>query len=168
MQSMSTPDRQRFTTLSESEALFVESAFALLLPGHGHDPHETWSNAAELVDERLRSGGDCLLQIAIDLGIGDVRLSGAQVAKAYHCGIAAIQRHCIATYGKAFHELTQLQQRVVLGLLERGSARSGLQYHDVLFALLVQHAAEAYFQARQVSRGYDKQVALAPVTPPAR
>ena len=137
---------RRFAALSEGEALFVESAFARLLPEPSGGADGDVSSAADFVDQCLLSRSDCLLHIAVDLGVGDLRLSGEQVAGAYHCGIAAVQRHCVAIYGRAFHDLNVQQQQCVLGLLERGASGSGMQGYVVLFSLLVQHAAQAYFE----------------------
>jgi len=148
VQARKTPAPRRLAFLDDDEALFVESAFARLLPGHdrGAGP-----GAAEFVDERLHAGHDCMLQLAIDLGVGELRLTAAQVARSYRGGIAAVRRHCLARYGKPFDELSAAQQHLVLGLLERGATSAGLCGHDVLFALLMQHAAEAYFQATRIA-----------------
>ena len=137
---------RRLAILSEIEARFVDSAFAVLLPASGHVWREASSGAAEFVDERLQSGRDHHLQIAVDLGVGDLKLTGDQVLRTYRRGIEAVHRHCAARYGKAFHQLARSQQHLVLGLLQWESSGSGPQHHGFLFPLLVQHAAEACFE----------------------
>jgi gluconate 2-dehydrogenase gamma chain len=151
---------RQFAFLSNDEALFLESAFSRLLPERDHDTWRISPGAAQFVDEHVQSGNDCLLQVAIDLGMGELRLAGAQVASAYRGGIAAVQRHCLARYGKAFQDLPPPQQHLVLDLLERGAPSAGLRHHAVLFSLLLQHAAEAYFHATHVTRVRSERVAF--------
>ena len=142
---------RQYAFLSEDEAQFVECAFASLLPEHESDAWRSFSSAAEFVDERLQAGNDCVLQWAIDLGMGELRLNGEQVASAYRTGIAAVQRYCLACYGESFQALSPPCQHLVLGLLERGASSARLRGHAVLFSLLVQHAAEAYFDTTHVA-----------------
>lgn len=140
-----------YSFLDEEEGRFVACAISRLLPEHDSDSLFRPAGAVAFIDERLQAGDDCLLQLAIDLGIGEIRLTGAQVAKAYREGIAAVQRYCRARYGAVFQDLTPPRQHLVLGLLERGEPSAGLSGHAVLFSLLVQHAAEAYFDATNIA-----------------
>ncbi|WP_280155831.1 gluconate 2-dehydrogenase subunit 3 family protein [Piscinibacter sp. XHJ-5] len=140
----------RYAFLGDDEARFVNSAFSRLLPEHDDDSWRS-SAGAEYVDERLRTGDDCVLQLSIDLGAEELRLTAAQVASTYRRGIAAVQRHCMARCGDAFQDLPVRQQHLVLRLLERGAPSAGLRGHDPLFWLLVQHAAEAYFLATHIA-----------------
>lgn len=151
VQSCATPVRRPYAFLGEDEALFVACAFSRLLPEPESDEWRVAIGAAAFVDERVQAGNHCTLQVAIDLGIGELRLTGAQVARVYRGGIAAVQHHCLARYGEPFHDLSAHRQHLVLGLLERGAVSAGLAGHAVLFPLLVQHAAEAYFEATHVA-----------------
>lgn len=151
MRSCTAPITRPYAFLSGDEALFVACAFSRLLPEPQGDAWRVAIDAAEFVDERLQAGNPCTLQVAVDLGIGELRLTGVQVAGTYRNGIAAVQRHCLARYGEPFHDLSAPRQHLVLGLLERGAVSSGLSRHTVLFSLLVQHAAEAYFEATHIS-----------------
>jgi len=162
MHPCTTSAARHFAFLVDDEALFVDSAFSRLLPEHRHCTWRSSTGAAEFVDERLQSGNGCLLQLAIDLGIGELQLTGAQVARAYRRGIAAVQRHCLARYRKSFQDLSAGQQHVVLGLLERGTPSAGLRDHAVLFSLLVQHAAEAYYCATHIALVRSERVVAPP------
>lgn len=147
-----------YAILSEEEALFVECVFPRLLPEHEGDAWRCSRGAADFVDDCLQAGNECVLQLAIDLDIGELRLTGAQVARTYRSGIAAVQRHCLARYGEAFQDMSPPRQHLVLGLLERGAPSAGLRGHDVLFSLLLQHAAEAYFNATHIALMRNKRV----------
>ncbi len=136
--------------LEDAEALFIDSAFELLLPEPTNACEAAALRASAFVDERLRRAEECLVEIHVDDGLCDYRLSADQVLGAYRSGIEAVANHCESSHGKAFHLLTTPQRHAVLGRLERGSASAGLARHGVLFALLLHHAAEAYFEAFNV------------------
>jgi hypothetical protein len=142
---------QAYAFLTVDEALFIESAFSCLLPDDDDLAWRSSPGAARFVDDRVQSSCDCTLRLAVDLAIGELRLTGEQVARTYRSGIAAVRRHCLARHGEAFHDLPQHSRHLVLGLLERGARSAGLHGHEVLFSLLVQHAAEAYFDATHIA-----------------
>ncbi|MCW0008417.1 gluconate 2-dehydrogenase subunit 3 family protein, partial [Burkholderia pseudomallei] len=63
----------------------------------------------------------------------------------YRLGIAAVERFCTKTHGKAFAELDAATRDAVLGALEKGSAPIDDVPPAVFFGQLLQNTREGYF-----------------------
>lgn len=118
--------------LSCEEAQFIDAAVERILPGESLAP-----GAALQIDRKL-------WESSLDR-------SRAGLATQYRAGIAAVQSHCVRTYGRRFEQLRPRTQDAVLALLEEGDGIGVIARHQILASLLITDAAEAYFAAQQRS-----------------
>jgi Gluconate 2-dehydrogenase subunit 3 len=116
--------------LSREDAQFIDAAVERILPGESLAP-----GAALYLDRKL-------WEFTLDGG------TRSGLASRYRAGIAAVQTHCVCTYGRRFEQLQPRTQDAVLALLEEGDGIGDIAEHRVLASLLVIDAAEAYFAAR--------------------
>jgi hypothetical protein len=123
----------RLHHLSVDDAEFVDAVFERIIPEVGASGPS--GAAAAYVDHKL----DELARA--DAGTG--RCVASRVTH-YQSGIAAVQAHCVATYGSRFQHLPARNQLVVLSALEECGERA-TDPHAPFFHVLVNDAAESYF-----------------------
>ena len=115
---------------------FVDAAFRRILWESPRSPH---SNAYGLYVDRKLS--------ALSRYAGDQR-SGIGVESAllvYRDGIATIQAHCLSKHGVRFQQLASWRQNEVLAFHEWGAEEERGHEMPDLFRLMLNDAAEAYF-----------------------
>jgi Gluconate 2-dehydrogenase subunit 3 len=123
-------NRQRdpLLCLTDDEAAFIDAAFVRVLGADG-----SGSSGSAYVDSKLwqsdcfRAGSD-----------------GGRKA-AYRARIGDAQERAVHVYGRRFQHLRGEQQDALLALLEAGDASAEISGRNMLTALLVSDAAEAYF-----------------------
>jgi hypothetical protein len=110
------------TCLTRDEAQFINAAFA-----------------------RILSGNESVPTIQPSSGV-------PQMATLYRAGIAAVQAYCLRENRTRFQALASWQQDAVLALLEDGDGRAAFGQFKALFFLMVNDAAEAYFDQAWFAR----------------
>ena len=110
------------TCLTRDEAQFINAAFARILSGNEPVPTIQPSRAV------------------------------LQMTTLYRAGIAAIQAYCLRENRTRFQALASWQQDAVLALLEDGDGRAAFGQFRALFFLMVNDAAEAYFDQARFAR----------------
>ena len=101
------PARETLETLTAAEADTLEAMCARIIPTDANGPGAKEARAARYIDRAL--GG---------------ALAGQR--EAYRAGLAALDRYATSSRGKAFHELSPIDQDSVLMDVESGSATPGI------------------------------------------
>jgi gluconate 2-dehydrogenase gamma chain len=137
--------------LTPEEAGFVEALVDHMIPADQHTPKGTVVGVNTYIDRALAGGwgkGDKLyMQGPWAPGVPE---QGYQVplipADLYRQGIAATNRHCVKTYGKAFDQLSETQREELLKNLDGGKVvfEGGLSSR-AFFGVVYQTVMEGMF-----------------------
>ena len=140
-----------YAFLNPEEAAFVETLVDHMVPADEHTPKGTAIGINTFIDRALAGGwgkGDRLyMQGPWAPGTPE---QGYQVplvpADLYRQGIAATNRHCVKTYGKAFDQLTAVQREEELKNLDGGKVvfDGGLSSR-AFFSIVYQTVMEGMF-----------------------
>jgi gluconate 2-dehydrogenase gamma chain len=140
-----------YTFLNPEEAAFVEALVDHMVPADEHTPKGTAVGINTFIDRALAGGwgkGDRLyMQGPWAPGVPE---QGYQLplipADLYRNGIAATNRHCVKSYGKAFDQLTETQREEVLKNLDGGKVvfDGGLSSR-AFFSIVYQTVMEGMF-----------------------
>jgi len=129
--------------LSLDERNFVEAAFRCILSDDEYVSASGRMPYAQYVARKLAQsvrGSGCL----------SARADGMQddsMIHLYKAGIFAVQAHCQRMHGHPFQDLAVWRQSCVLAVMEDGGSADDIgTFHD-LFQVMVNDAAEAYFDA---------------------
>jgi len=131
--------------LSLDERNFVEAAFRCILSDDEYVPASGRMLYAQYVARKLAQsvrGSGCLSAHAD--GMRD-----DSMIHLYKAGIFAVQAHCLRMHGHPFQDLAVWRQSCVLAVMEDGGSADDIgTFHD-LFQVMVNDAAEAYFDANK-------------------
>lgn len=133
-----------------SESAFIEAAVARLIPSDATGPGAVEAGVPRFIDRQLAgaygAGDHFYLQAPFPKGLPTQGWQSGSPSDVYRTAVAAIDRWCAATYGKAFAALDPAAQDDTLKALEDGKAQlDGGVDAKAFFTVLLQNTVEGYF-----------------------
>ncbi|RDT00425.1 gluconate 2-dehydrogenase subunit 3 family protein, partial [Burkholderia contaminans] len=119
-------------------------------PSTAEGPGGPESGVPEFIDRRMETpyahGATWYMQGPFQQGVPELGYQLKLVPRdIYRLGIAAVNRYCEKTHGKAFADLDAPTRDTVLGALEKGGAQIDDVPPGVFFGQLLQNTREGYF-----------------------
>ncbi|KVD09499.1 gluconate 2-dehydrogenase [Burkholderia ubonensis] len=138
------------TFFDAREWAFVQAAVDRLIPADAEGPGALEAGVPEFIDRQMETpyahGALWYMQGPFQQGVPELGYQLKLVPRdIYRLGIAAVDRFCTKTHGKAFADLDAATRDAVLGALEKGSAQIDDVPPAVLFGQLLQNTREGYF-----------------------
>lgn len=138
------------TFFDAKEWAFVQAAVDRLIPADAEGPGALESGVPEFIDRQMETpyahGATWYMQGPFQQGVPELGYQLKLVPRdIYRLGIAAVNRYCEKTHGKAFAELDAPTRDTVLGALEKGGAQIDDVPPGVFFGQLLQNTREGYF-----------------------
>ncbi|KVZ10148.1 gluconate 2-dehydrogenase subunit 3 family protein [Burkholderia ubonensis] len=138
------------TFFDAREWAFVQAAVDRLIPADAEGPGALEAGVPEFIDRQMEMpyahGALWYMQGPFQQGVPELGYQLKLVPRdIYRLGIAAVDRFCTKTHGKAFADLDAATRDAVLGALEKGSAQIDDVPPAVLFGQLLQNTREGYF-----------------------
>ncbi|MDN7967093.1 gluconate 2-dehydrogenase subunit 3 family protein [Burkholderia multivorans] len=138
------------TFFDAKEWAFVQAAVDRLIPADAEGPGALDAGVPEFIDRQMETpyahGATWYMQAPFQQGVPELGYQLKLVPRdVYRLGIAAVDRYCEKTHGKAFADLDAATRDAVLGALEKGSAPIDDVPPGVFFGQLLQNTREGYF-----------------------
>ncbi|AOK26581.1 gluconate 2-dehydrogenase [Burkholderia ubonensis] len=138
------------TFFDAREWAFVQAAVDRLIPADAEGPGALEAGVPEFIDRQMETpyahGALWYMHGPFQQGVPELGYQLKLVPRdIYRLGIAAVDRFCTKTHGKAFADLDAATRDAVLGALEKGSAQIDDVPPAVLFGQLLQNTREGYF-----------------------
>lgn len=117
------------TFFDAKEWAFVQAAVDRLIPADAEGPGALDAGVPEFIDRQMETpyahGATWYMQAPFQQGVPELGYQLKLVPRdVYRLGIAAVDRYCEKTHGKAFADLDAATRDAVLGALERAARRS--------------------------------------------
>ncbi|KVP70015.1 gluconate 2-dehydrogenase [Burkholderia ubonensis] len=138
------------TFFDAREWAFIQAAVDRLIPADAEGPGALEAGVPEFIDRQMETpyahGALWYMQGPFRQGVPELGYQLKLVPRdIYRLGIAAVDRFCTKTHGKAFADLDAATRDAVLGALEKGSAQIDDVPPAVLFGQLLENTREGYF-----------------------
>lgn len=138
------------TFFDAREWAFVQAAVDRLIPADAEGPGALDAGVPEFIDRQMETpyahGALWYMQGPFQQGVPELGYQLKLVPRdIYRLGIAAVDRFCMKTHGKAFADLDAATRDAVLGALEKSSAPVDDVPPAVFFGQLLQNTREGYF-----------------------
>ncbi|VWC35089.1 gluconate 2-dehydrogenase (acceptor) [Burkholderia aenigmatica] len=138
------------TFFDAKEWAFVQAAVDRLIPADAEGPGALESGVPDFIDRQMETpyahGATWYMQGPFQQGVPELGYQLKLVPRdIYRLGIAAVNRYCEKTHGKAFADLDAPTRDTVLGALEKGGAQIDDVPPGVFFGQLLQNTREGYF-----------------------
>jgi gluconate 2-dehydrogenase gamma chain len=123
--------------LDEVEAATLDAMTARIFPGSADDPGAHEADVVAYIDRSL---------LEYDINLQNL----------YRRGIAALNRHCTARFGRPFADLTVARQLGLLTQLDQALAEDGSDLLGNLFGVVREHTLEGLFSDPAYGGNRDK------------
>ncbi|MXN76601.1 gluconate 2-dehydrogenase subunit 3 family protein [Burkholderia sp. 4701] len=138
------------TFFDAREWAFVQAAVDRLIPADAEGPGALDAGVPEFIDRQMETpyahGALWYMQGPFQQGVPELGYQLKLVPRdIYRLGIAAVDRFCAKTHGKAFADLDAVTRDAVLGALEKSRAQIDDVPPAVFFGQLLQNTREGYF-----------------------
>jgi gluconate 2-dehydrogenase gamma chain len=128
---------QKWQFLDEVEATTVDAVTARIFPGSPEDPGAREANVVAYIDRSL---------VEYDINLQNL----------YRRGVAALNHHCTARFGRPFADLPVTRQLGLLSQLEQALANDGADLLANFFGVVREHTLEGMFSDPAYGGNRDK------------